>query len=97
MSDDVHIEVSMDVREQLRRLGPSQREELVEGIYDLLPTEGRRVPVPGYPLYIATIGQSVFFYRDLNQKELSRVGKDAGYFVFEIQDLVKWTKRHFDQ
>jgi hypothetical protein len=97
VSEDVHIEVSMDVREQLRRLDPSQREDLVKGIYDLLPTGGRRIPLPGYPLYIETIGQFIFFYRDLNQKELSRVGKDAGYFVFEFQDIVKWTKRHFDQ
>ena len=94
MSEDVHIVVSTTVREQLRRLEPTKREAIVDGLYRSLVINGRRIRLPGLSIavYAYSLDGYSFFYRELSRKELAHAGKDSGYLVFDMRAMPMWIK-----
>jgi hypothetical protein len=92
VSENVHIEVSLPVREKLRDLDLARRRVIVDSLYSSLATKGRRIRLPNSntPMYAYILEGYVFFYREMSRKELADAGEDFGYLVYDIRALPPW-------
>ncbi|HET6213243.1 MAG TPA: hypothetical protein VFE14_10270 [Micromonosporaceae bacterium] len=94
MPDDVYIEVTTAVREQLRGLEPDERNTVVDALYSALGADGRPIWLPGAKgrLYACTVEGYAFFYRELTRKELAHAGADFGYLVVAMKAIPQWLR-----
>ena len=95
MPDQVHIEISVTVREQLRCLEPPFREAIVDGLYRSLPVNGRLIRLSNSDcrVYSCLLERHAFFFRELTPKERARIGTDFGYYLFAMKELSPWIQR----
>lgn len=92
VSENVHIKISLPVREKLRELDLAKRRVIVDSLYSSLAAKGRRIRLPNSntPMYAYMLEGYVFFYHEMSRKELADAGEDFGYLVSDMRALLPW-------
>lgn len=89
MTEEVHIEVSAAVREQLRCLEPADRNEIFEGLNEALNASRgspRRYQQTS-TMYVVDVWGYRFTFERLTREDLERIGESSGYHVVRMRSL----------
>lgn len=81
--------ISSEARESLRKLKPSEREQIVESLGELDESKIGRRPIfgTGDKYRVETIGNYLVAYRRLNRSEAEAYGVKEGNFIGSIQPI----------